>query len=507
MGPAVALAASLLLGVATVASFAPFGYSALPVLTLAALFALWRGAATPRAAAGIGFAFGAGLFGAGASWVYVALAKFGGMEGVLAFLATAFFCSYYSFFLAASGWLVARLTPKGSRGRLAAAAACWMLAEWLRSSFFSGFPWLSVGYAQTQAPLAGYAPLGGVFLVSFVIALSAALLAHASSALRARQSAAATLAATVFAVLWIGGAALRSVEWSRPAGDPLAVSLVQGNVEQELKFDPNYRDQTLALYADLVAQTKGRLVVLPESALPMFADEVPPEYVSRLRAVAQGRSGDLMMGLFFFEPRVAGEDEDRYFNSVISIGTSPTQTYRKRHLVPFGEAIPAKPLVGWFIHRVLHIPLADQTPGSDDQTPFEIADQRVAVNICYEDAFGNELARELPEATLLVNVTNDAWYGRSLAAEQHEQIAAMRAVETSRPMLRATNTGITSIIDHRGAELARLPWFTRGVLEGAIAGRSGATPFVRVGNALAVVAALVLLGGCVASARRRSTET
>ena len=507
MGPAVALAASLLLGVATVASFAPFGYSALPVLTLAALFALWRGASTPRAAAGIGFAFGAGLFGAGASWVYVALAKFGGMEGVLAFLATAFFCSYYSFFLAASGWLVARLTRKGSGGRLAAAAACWMLAEWLRSSFFSGFPWLSVGYAQTQAPLAGYAPLGGVFLVSFVIALSAALLAHASSALRARQSAAAALAATVFAVLWIGGAALRSVEWSRPAGDPLAVSLVQGNVEQELKFDPNYRDQTLALYADLVAQTKGRLIVLPESALPMFADEVPPEYVSRLRAVAQGRSGDLMMGLFFFEPRVAGEDEDRYFNSVVSIGTSPTQTYRKRHLVPFGEAIPAKPLVGWFIHRVLHIPLADQTPGSDDQTPLEIADQRVAVNICYEDAFGNELARELPEATLLVNVTNDAWYGRSLAAEQHEQIAAMRAVETSRPMLRATNTGITSIIDHRGAELARLPWFTRGVLEGAIAGRSGATPFVRVGNTLAVVAALVLLGGCVASARRRSTET
>jgi apolipoprotein N-acyltransferase len=175
--------------------------------------------------------------------------------------------------------------------------------------------------------------------------------------------------------------------------------------------------------------------------------------------------------------------------------------------VPFGEAIPAKPLVGWFIHRVLHIPLADQTPGPENQQPLEIAGQRVAVNICYEDAFGNELARELPEATLLVNVTNDAWYGRSLAAEQHEQIAAMRAVETSRPMLRATNTGITSIIDHRGAELARLPWFTRGVLEGAIAGRSGATPFVRVGNTLAVLIALASLGACVAIARRRSTKT
>jgi len=506
MRAAAVLAASLLLGVATVAGFAPFGFSALPVLTLAALFALWRGAATPRAAAWIGFAFGAGLFGAGASWVYIALAKFGGMEGVLAVLATAFFCSYYSFFLAAAGWLAARLTHKGSGERLAAAAACWTLGEWLRSSFFSGFPWLSAGYAQTQAPLAGYAPLGGVFLVSFAIALSAALLARAARALRARQWAPVALAAAVFAALWIGGAALRAVEWSRPAGDPLAVSLVQGNVEQELKFDPNYRHQTLAIYADLVAQTKGRLIVLPESALPMFADEVPAEYVARLRAVAQARNGDLMLGLFFFEPRAAGEDEDRYVNSVVSIGTAPTQTYRKRHLVPFGEAIPAKPLVGWFIRRVLHIPLADQTPGSDDQRPLELAGQRVAVNICYEDAFGNELARELPEATLLVNVTNDAWYGRSLAAEQHEQIAAMRAVETSRPMLRATNTGITSMIDHRGAELSRLPWFTRGVLEGAIAGRSGATPFVRVGNALAVLAALALLGACVASARRHSIE-
>jgi apolipoprotein N-acyltransferase len=507
MRAAVALAASLLLGVATVGGFAPFGFSTLPVLTLAALFALWRGAATARAAAWIGFAFGAGLFGTGASWVYVALARFGGMEGVLAVLATAFFCSFYSFFLAAAGWLAARLTRAGSGERLAAAAACWTLAEWLRSSFFTGFPWLSVGYAQTQAPLAGYAPLGGVFLVSLAIALSAALLAHAATALRAHRLRPAAIAAALFATLWIGGAALRVIEWSRPAGDALSVSLVQGNVEQELKFDPNYRDQTLALYADLVAQTKGRLIVLPESALPMFADEVPPEYVARLRAVAQARSGDLMLGLFFFEPRAAGEDEDRYFNSVVTVGTAPTQTYRKRHLVPFGEAIPAKPLVGWFIRRVLHIPLADQTPGPDDQAPLEIAGQRVAVNICYEDAFGNELARELPEATLLVNVTNDAWYGHSLAAEQHEQMAAMRAVEMSRPMLRATNTGITSIIDHHGAELARLPWFTRGVLEGAIAGRSGATSFVRVGNALAVFVALALLGACVASARWRSTRT
>jgi apolipoprotein N-acyltransferase len=346
--------------------------------------------------------------------------------------------------------------------------------------------------------------LGGVFLVGLAVALSAALLARAVPALRSSRQRAGVFAAVLIAI-WVGGAALRAIEWSRPVGEPLAVSLAQGNIEQELKFDPKYREQTLATYADLVAQAKGRLIVLPESAFPMFADEVPVDYVARLREIVGARHGDLLAGLFFFEPRGAGEDEDRYFNSVVSIGTAVTQTYRKRHLVPFGETIPAKAVLGWFIRRVLHIPLADQTPGRPDQAPFEIAGEHIAVNICYEDAFGDELIRQLPEATLLVNVTNDAWYGHSLAAEQHEQIAAMRAIETARPMLRATNTGITSIIDHHGLETARLPWFTRGVLEGTVAGRGGATPYVRYGDAPAMVVALALCAACAAMGRRSST--
>jgi apolipoprotein N-acyltransferase len=353
-------------------------------------------------------------------------------------------------------------------------------------------PWLSMGYAQVHSPLAGFAPLGGVFLVGLAASSTASLLAHAALAPRPARRGAAVSALVALGALWIGGAALRTIAWSEPAGGPLAVSLVQGNIEQEIKFDPKFRDETLAIYAQLVEQTKGRLIVLPESALPMFADEVPPEYVARLREAARSRQGDLLLGLFFFEPRGPGDSDDHYFNSVVSLGMAPTQVYRKRHLVPFGESIPLKPLVGWFINRVLHIPLADQTPGPANQMPFEVAGQRVAVNICYEDAFGSELLHELPEATLLVNFTNDAWYGRSLAAEQHEEIAAFRALESSRPMLRATNTGITSVIDHRGIEIARLPWFTRGVLEGSVAGRSGATPYVRVGDAGAVIAAIAV---------------
>jgi apolipoprotein N-acyltransferase len=482
----------LLLGAVTVFGFAPFGLSTLPVLTLAGLFLLWQSAASPRRAAAQGFAFGLGAFGAGVSWVYVALSTFGEMPVALAVIGTAGFCAYLALYPALAGWASARLAPASSPERLALAAAAWTIAEWLRGWVLSGFGWLAVGYAQMGMPLAGFAPYGGVFLVSLALASVAALLIYAVQAFEARRKIGAALAAAAIVALCVVGAALATIEWSRPAGEPLAVSLVQGNIEQELKFDPEYRDNTLAIYADLVRRATGRLIVLPESALPMFADEVAPEYVALLRDAAIRNKGDLLLGLFFFEPRPSPDEDDRYFNSVVSVGTATTQRYRKHHLVPFGEIIPGKAVFGWFIRNVLAIPLADQTPGPAYQAPFDVAGEHVAVNICYEDAFGGELARRAAEATMFVNVTNDAWYGRSLGAEQHEQIARMRALETARPMLRATNTGITSIIDHRGTEVARLPWFTRGVLEGQIAGRTGTTPYVRLGDAVAVIAALLV---------------
>jgi apolipoprotein N-acyltransferase len=326
---------------------------------------------------------------------------------------------------------------------------------------------------------------------------------YATIALGRRRYIAAALAGAAIAAIAAGGIALSAIEWTQASGEPIAVSLVQGNIDQDEKFDPAYRERSLAIYAELAEGAKGRLIVLPESALPMFADEVPDALIAQLRAIAVRNGGDLLTGLFFFEPRETKEDEDRYYNSVVSIGTAPVQIYRKHHLVPFGESIPAKPVVGWLIRRVLAIPLADQTPGPAYPQPMEVAGQRLAVNICYEDAFGGELIRQLPSATLLVNFTNDAWYGRSLAAEQHAQMSAMRALESARPMLRATNTGITAIIDHHGVERARLPWFTRGVLEGRIAGRTGATPYVRYGDTIALGASLVLIAIALAALRMR----
>ena len=302
--------------------------------------------------------------------------------------------------------------------------------------------------------------------------------------------------------LFIGGALLEQLRWTAPYGSPVTISLVQGNVAQSVKFDPDFRERNFELYTTLARKAQGRLIVLPESAFPVFADEVPESVSRELLAIAGARDGDVLFGLFTLDPPLPGDDGPRYYNSVVSLGANSPQLYRKHHLVPFGESIPAKPIVGWLINRVLAIPLADQTPGPANPAPFAVAGQRVAVNICYEDAFGSELIGSAGAATMLVNFTNDAWYGRSIAARQHNQIAAMRALETGRPMLRATNTGITSAIGYDGRVLAELPWFERGILEVELTGRQGETPYVRWGDSLAIGLAVAMLAIAVLSAWR-----
>lgn len=496
---------ALLPGLCTVFGFAPFGLAGLPLFTLALLVLLWQRARSPRAAAALGFAFGIGLFGAGVPWIYIALNDFGGMAPPLAALATAGLCAYLALFPAAAGWLATRITAPGSWLRAAAAAAAWTVAEWARSVVFTGFPWLSLGYAQLPAggttPLAGFAPIGGVFLVTLAGAIVSAALAMAVDSF-AHGSVKRGLAwLPVLAAIAGLGAAVDRLAWTQPTA-PVSVSLLQGNVTQDRKFAPEFRPQTFALYRELVTQSRGRLIVLPESAFPVFSDEVPDAVLRHILRTASERDGDALVGMFTADPPLPGGDSPRYYNSVLSLGTNELQLYRKRHLVPFGETIPADAVVGWVIRNLLSIPLASQTSGEPDQPPLNVAGQRVAVNICYEDAFGADIRTQARDATLLVNVTNDAWYGRSLAAEQHNQIAAMRAKETGRPLLRATNTGITSAIAHDGREISRLRWFERGILEVTVDGRTGITPFVRHGDLPVVLAALALLIAAGLASRR-----
>jgi apolipoprotein N-acyltransferase len=491
-------AASMVLGAIAVAAFGDWPLFPLPLLALAALAWLWLRAPSPRAAAALGFAFGLGHFLVGVSWVYVSLHDFGGLPAPIAGLATIVFCLILAAYPAAVGWVQAKLAAPAP-ARLAAPVAvrlmlvipaAWALAEWLRGWIFTGFPWLALGTSQLDGPLAGFAPVAGVFGVSFLAAaVAGAFLASFVTRGAARVVAIATIGAIV-----AGGWALRAIDWTAPYGEPLDVALLQGNIPQELKFVPGRYQATLDTYARLAGSTKARLVVLPETAIPRFLHEVDPVYLETLTAPVAARGGDVLVGVPVLD------QARRYYNAVVSFGASPQQMYAKSHLVPFGEFVPTG--FGWLV-AMMRIPLGEFARGAPDQQPLAVAGQRVAVNICYEDAFGEEIIRQLPAATLLVNVSNVAWFGDSLAPAQHLRIARTRAVETGRYMLRATNTGVTAIVAPDGAVVGRLPSFTEGVLEGRVRGRTGATPYAATGNAPVVLACLAILAAAAARARAK----
>jgi apolipoprotein N-acyltransferase len=475
---------AFLAGAATVLAFAPFELQPLAFLALAFLIHQWT-SATPRQCAWLGFWFGLGLFGGGVSWVYVSLHQFGGMPAPLAGIATAAFCAFLALFPAAAGWLQARVpAPDAARACLLIPAA-WTLAEWMLVWIFTGFPWLALGYAAAGWPLQGYAPLGGVYALSFLTVSVAGMLW-----LIARRQPRFLVAI----VLVVGmGEALRHVHWSKPVGEPVQAALLQGNIEQEMKFRPERYASIQQTYARLAEETRAQLIVFPETALPRFLHQIDPASRARLEAAAKRNQGDLLLGVPY------AEGPGRYFNSVITLGTSPRQAYHKIHLVPFGEFVP--PGFRWTLD-LLHIPLSDFSRGAADQPPLAAAGQRVAVNVCYEDAFGAEIARMVPEATLLVNVSNVAWFGDSLAPAQHLQIARVRAIETARMYLTATNTGITAAIDRDGRVLARLEQFTEGRLEISAQGYSGATPYVRLRDWPTVVLCIFIFTLFTVRARR-----
>jgi apolipoprotein N-acyltransferase len=488
---------AFLAGAVAVLGFAPFGIFPLPVLALAVLFWLWSRAERPVQAAWLGFAFGMGLFCAGIGWIYVALHIYGYMHPILAGTATALFAAVNATLPALAGYVQARLRAFPNVRVLLIMPAIWTLAEWLRGLLFTGFPWLSVGYSQVpNSPLAGYAPLIGVFGVSLIVALSAGLLL---ALWNARWSKPGKVAVGVLVGLWVIGSALRFAEWTHPQGEPLKVSLLQGNIAQDTKFAEDALITTLETYRRLAQSSDARLIVLPETALPLLRQNVPDYYQSILGDHVRRNGGDILIGAF-------EKENGNYYNSVYSLGSAESQHYRKDHLVPFGEFIPLRSVLGWLINEVLQIPMGDLTSGGATQVPLNVAGQKVAVNICYEDAFGEEIIRALPQATLLVNVTNDAWYGESHAAMQHNQLSQMRALETGRMMLRATNTGVTSVIGVDGRIQTMLPQFEEGVLTAQVQGYEGSTPFVVWGNWGVLVLVGVMLFAAWWMQRRTSPQ-
>ena len=464
---------AFLLGALSVLGFAPFGWFFLPILCLAALFGLLRHA-SPSRAFRVGWAYGLGLFLAGVSWVYVSLATYAGMPPALAALATLLFCAAFALYPALALWLGARLAPPGWTRVALALPASWALLEWLRGWLFTGFPWLALGYSQVpHSPLLGYAPLFGVYGVGLLAVLSAGALA----ALQAR-------ALVLLVAVWLGGWILDGIHWTQAVGLPVKVALLQGNVAQEMKFRSDELERTLVDYRAAVLASDARLIVLPETALPLLRSRLPPDYLTLLGEHARRNGGDVVLGV------PEGEGGERYYNSVITLGTSPEGRYRKAHLVPFGEFLP--PGFTWAL-RVLSIPLSDFSRGDAEQPPLAAAGQKLAVNVCYEDVFGEERIAAARASTLLVNVSNDAWFGTSFAPKQHLQIGAMRSLEAGRWQLRANNTGYTAVIDAHGRTRNQLTPFTQGKLEARVQGMSGETPYLRWGNWPTLAAILLLL--------------
>ncbi len=469
------LISSFLLGVLTVLGFAPFYLFPVPVITIACLLYLWRKSETPLQAALLGFCFGMGMFGAGVTWIYISLHEFGAVSIPIAVLLLLILCSYLSLYVTVTGWVVRKLHFRVPLLWVLFVSSLWVLFEWLRGevSFF-GFPWLTIGYSQVpSSPLAGYSPVTGVYGVSLILILSAAFISLLfEKELRSWRN------ILFLPVVWIIGFSLQFVNWTEPQGEPVSVSLLQGNISQEMKWRPEHVIHTMDTYAKLVFASNSRLIIAPEISLPLARDKVSANYLKQISAHAKQNNGDILIGMIETE-----SSSGDYYNSMFSFGTSSEQTYRKFHLLPFGEFIPLKPMFGWIIN-MLKIPLTDFSRGELSQKPMSLAGQSVAINICYEDAFGEELIYQLPQATLLANVSNDAWFGRSIGPHQHLQISQMRALETGRYMLRATNTGVSAIINERGVVLQQADVFKATALSGLVQGYTGATPYVRFGNSL-----------------------
>jgi apolipoprotein N-acyltransferase len=484
-----------LLGALTMLSFAPFGIYPLSIVFVIPLLYAFRHC-EPSVAARLGFAWGAGLFLAGTYWLYVSIHVFGEAPLVLAIFLMIALVIIMGFYYAAAGWITATYRGDNPWQFVAIASTSWVFLEWLRGWFLSGFPWMTLGYSQIDSALSGVAPLVGIFGVSLMLMLSA------SAGLVALESSGRTRALlVVVAVLpWLAGAALKSVEWTRVAGEPVRTTIVQGGVSQDQKWLREQFSQTLDLYrTSLLEHGDSDLVVWPEVAIPAVIDRVE-NYVSLLQLDVAASDSTLLFGILERDAR-----QERVFNSVFAIDGSERQVYRKRHLVPFGEYFPVPDFVREWM-RMMNLPYSDISSGEDRQELISMPDgNRLAVAICYEDAYAAEQLYALADATILINVSNDAWFGDSIAPHQHMEIARMRALEAGRYVVRATNNGISAFIGPDGSVLESGPQFEYLTMTRDITPLTGATPYAQAGN-WPVILLSTLIPGWFAW-RRRALKT
>lgn len=464
---------ALFAGILLVTAFAPFSWRINAIISPALLLYCWLNVPAKRAFRR-GFLYGIGLFGFGVSWVFVSIHVYGDTAIPLAALITGLFILVLALFPAYQGYLLNRLFKQDKLSKiLLAFPASWVLFEWLRSWLFTGFPWLLLSYSQTDSHLHPLAALIGVYGVSFILTLSAGLIVCFSLAVRTQAK-----KSLIYLLIFIGIHAsplLQPGHWTRVNSPPISVSLVQGNIPQQLKWSPGYIDETLDTYEQLTAPHWGSdIIVWPEAAIVLPPHIIQP-FLDMLAAKARQNNATFITGI-----PIKANAAEQYYNAMIASGAGKGQ-YHKRYLVPFGEYVPFQKLLRGLIN-FFDLPTSNIIPGADKQANIRAGNIPIAAFICYEIAYGSALYNALPQAELLITISNDAWFGDSLAPAQHLQIAQFRSQQTGRYQLFVTNDGITAIISPQGEITAQLPQFISGVLTGEVYAMTGSTPWLMMGE-------------------------
>ncbi len=475
----------LLVGCISVLAFSPFNYFYLPYFTLAILLTTLQ-RCSPLQAALRQYCFGIGYFGAGISWLFVSIHRFGDIAWPLAALLTFALILFLSFFFFIQGYLLNRFYPHaGFKRNLIAFPALWVLSEWFRGWVFTGFPWLYLGESQTSGPLSGFLPMIGIFGTSWLVVLSAALLFYSLINLKKKKTYQYVTILTAFITLFVLGQLSKQIRWSRPAGPSIPIALVQGNIPQSMKWDPKLVDFNLNEYHRLTQKAWGNaLIVWPENAVPLPLDDAEP-FLADLDQQAKAHHASILLGI------PVSANADSYYNALIAIGGAQGR-YFKKHLVPFGEYVPLERYFHTFF-ELIHIPMSDFIAGDKKQPLIQMGTTLISPLVCYEVAYSSIVRSTLPKAQLFVVVSNDAWFGDSIAAWQHLQITQAQAISSGRPFLFSTNNGVSAIIDQYGNITAMAPRFTTYVLTSRITPQQGSTPWILWGDLPILLLALFLL--------------
>lgn len=485
---------AIIAGALITLSLAPFSVWPAGLLALVLLHRLLA-PLTARQAFARGWWFGVGLFLTGASWVYVSIHDYGYAPVPLAAGLTIAWCLALALLSGGFAWSYVRWLRDLPGGCTLGFAACWVLWEWIRAWLLTGFPWLYIGYAHLNTPLAGWAPVLGIYGVDLIIALSAAAIASLLASPRTQRRWAPLV---VSAVLWLGGWLLTFATWTQPNGEPVKVGLVQANIPQSVKWDRDSFQHTLDLYARLSAPlwNEVQVVIWPEAAIPTYYDLAQP-FFDGMGAIARAHDVTLVSGVPYREAAAGDGSGTRgemvVYNSAMAFGAGDG-LYHKQHLVPFGEYIPLEQWLRGLIH-FLDMPMSDFRAGPAGQSPLRAGAITLAPYICYEVVYP-DLVR-LARADVLITLSNDAWFGHSIGPLQHLQMAQMRALENGRDMIRATGNGVTALIDERGRITRRVPQFEATTLVGSVQPRMGMTPFARMGSQPVLVLCALLVVRCL----------